>query len=282
MNRYRNSTIVLIVINVAVYLFIAVLGFFKGPGGKSLRDLITLYGGVSRYALSSGLIYTPVTALFLHGNFMHILFNMWALFQLGMVVEAVYGKKLYLLFYFVTGIAGGLSAAAFSPALTIGSSSAIFGLVGILFTLGLKKDTPVMLRSITGYSLLPIILINLFLGFSIPGISNAAHIGGLIAGAAIGWFAKPAYARFGRQRRVYTRVTEKSSQEVSQEILIKYLPILNALKNGDSEERTVRLAQLRSELSNLKDEEVASKVLWELFKRDLISKEEFEKLRKFL
>ncbi|HNS66811.1 MAG TPA: rhomboid family intramembrane serine protease, partial [Mesotoga infera] len=68
----------------------------------------------------------------------------------------------------------------------------------------------------------------------------------------------------------------------SQEILIKYLPILNALKNGDSEERTVRLAQLRSELSNLKDEEVASKVLWELFKRDLISKEEFEKLRKFL
>ncbi len=84
------------------------------------------------------------------------------------------------------------------------------------------------------------------------------------------------------KRRVYTRVTEKSSQEVSQEILIKYLPILNALKNGDSEERTVRLAQLRSELSNLKDEEVASKVLWELFKRDLISKEEFEKLRKFL
>ena len=48
MNRYRNSTIVLIVINVAVYLFVAILGFFKGPGGISLRDLITLYGGVCR------------------------------------------------------------------------------------------------------------------------------------------------------------------------------------------------------------------------------------------
>jgi rhomboid protease GluP len=199
LNRYRNSTIVLIVINVAVYLFIAVLGFFKGPGGKSLRDLITLYGGVSRYALSSGLIYTPVTALFLHGNFMHILFNMWALFQLGMVVEAVYGKKLYLLFYFVTGIAGGLSAAAFSPALTIGSSSAIFGLVGILFTLGLKKDTPVMLRSITGYSLLPIILINLFLGFSIPRYKQRRPYWWFDSRRRHRWFAKPAYARFGRQ-----------------------------------------------------------------------------------
>lgn len=281
-NRYKNSTIILIIINVAVYLFVSILGFFRTPSGLTLRDLVNVYGGVSRFGLSSGLFYTPLTALFLHGNIMHILFNMWALFQLGFVVEAVYGTKMYLLFYFATGIAGSLSAAAFSSALTIGSSSAIFGLVGILFTLGLKKDTPVMLRSITGYSLLPIILINLFLGFSIPGISNAAHIGGLLAGAAVGWFAKPAYARFGRSRRVYTRVKEKTPQEVSQEILVKYMPLLNALKNGDREERTIRLAQMRSELSSLKDEEVASKVLWELFKRDLITQEEFDKLRKFV
>lgn len=283
MTRYRNSTTILIIINVAVYLLVSVLGLFKTPSGLTLRDFATLYGGVSRYALSQGWIYTPVTALFLHGSILHILFNMWALFQLGLVVEGVYGTKRYLLFYFATGIAGSLSAAAFSNAFTIGSSSAIFGLVGILFTLGLKKDTPVLLRSITGYSLLPIILINLLLGFSIPGISNAAHIGGMLAGAAIGWFAKPAYARFARSRRSYTKVTEKSPQEVAQEILVKYMPLLNALKGDDrGEERTVRLAQLRSELSNLKDAEIASKVLWELFKRDLISKEEFEKLRKFV
>ncbi|NLT43914.1 MAG: rhomboid family intramembrane serine protease [Thermotogaceae bacterium] len=282
MIRFRSATITLIVINVAVYLLVAIMGLFRGPQGISYRDLITIYGGVSRFALSNGLIYTPLTALFLHGNLMHILFNMWALFQLGHVVEGVYGMKWYLFFYFATGIGGSLSAAAFSNAFTIGSSSAIFGLVGILFTLGLKKDTPVALKSITGYSLLPIILINLFLGFSIPGISNAAHIGGLVVGAIIVWFAKPAYVSFGRSRRVYTKVKEKSPEETSRDILVKYIPLLNTLKDERSEERTVRVAQLRSELSSLKDQEIASKVLWELYKRDLISQEEFERLRKFL
>ncbi|HNS75198.1 rhomboid family intramembrane serine protease [Mesotoga prima] len=282
MIRFRSATITLIIINVIVYLLVAFMGLFRGPQGISYRDLITVYGGVSRFALSNGLIYTPLTALFLHGNLMHILFNMWALFQLGHVVEGVYGTKWYLLFYFVTGISGSLSAAAFSTAFTIGSSSAIFGLVGILFTLGLKKDTPVVLRSITGYSLLPIILINLFLGFSIPGISNAAHIGGLVVGAIIGWFAKPAYARSARSRRVYTRVKEKTPEEASRDILVKYIPVLNGMKDNRSEERTIRIAQLRSELSSLKDQEIGSKVLWELYKRDLLSQEEFERLRRFL
>ena len=282
MIRFRSATITLIIINVVVYLFVMIMGLFRGPLGVSYRDLITSYGAVSRLALSNGLIYTPLTALFLHGNLMHILFNMWALFQLGHIVEGVYGMKWYLIFYFITGISGSLSAAAFSNAFTIGSSSAIFGLVGILFTLGLKDDTPVALRSITGYSLLPIILINLFLGFSIPGISNAAHIGGLVAGAIIGWFAKPAYARFARTRKVFTKVKEKSPEEFSRDILVRYIPVLNDLKNVKSEERTLRIVQLRSELSSLKDQEVASKVLWELYRRDLLSEEEFERLRRFL
>lgn len=282
MIRFRSATITLIIINVVVYLFVMIMGLFRGPLGVSYRDLITFYGAVSRLALSNGLIYTPLTALFLHGNLMHILFNMWALFQLGHIVEGVYGMKWYLIFYFITGISGSLSAAAFSNAFTIGSSSAIFGLVGILFTLGLKDDTPVALRSITGYSLLPIILINLFLGFSIPGISNAAHIGGLVAGAIIGWFAKPAYARFARTRKVFTKVKEKSPEEFSRDILVRYIPVLNDLKNVKSEERTLRIVQLRSELSSLKDQEVASKVLWELYRRDLLSEEEFERLRRFL
>jgi rhomboid protease GluP len=77
-------------------------------------------------------------------------------------------------------------------------------------------------------------------------------------------------------------VKEKSPEEFSRDILVRYIPVLNDLKNVKSEERTLRIVQLRSELSNIKDQEVASKVLWELYRRDLLSEEEFERLRRFL
>ncbi|HAA85975.1 MAG TPA: DUF1751 domain-containing protein [Kosmotogaceae bacterium] len=274
----------LLSINVAIFLFMLVLNLSR-PG---MDNLIIFYGGISRRNLSNGLIYTVLSALFLHGNLWHILFNMFALYHIGRIVEAIYGSNRFLLFYLLTGVAGNLAAVAFAPSyitITIGSSSAIFGLVGMLFTIGFRKDTPMMLRGVTGASLLPIILLNLFLGFTIPNISNSAHIGGLLAGAAIGWFAKPRYSQRPR-RSVPRRVKQKTPEEVGQEVLLKYVPMLNALKEKGTQdtidERTILIARLRSELSELKDTELASKILWRVFEKDLISSEEFERLRKFI
>ncbi|OAA31265.1 protease [Kosmotoga arenicorallina S304] len=283
MRRVPPVTLTLISINIAVYFFSFIFSMSR-PQIGDVYTLLLYYGGVSRSALSSGLVYTPVTALFLHGNMWHILFNMYALYQLGFIVEGLFGRSKFIVLYFLSGIVGNLTAIAFTPYITIGSSSAIFGLVGVLFILGFKKDTPVMLRSVTGFSLLPIILLNLFFGLAIPNISNAAHIGGLLAGMLLGWFIPPQYAVI--KRRPFIKVKEKSPGEIAQEILIKYMPILNALKKGGDEdelsERTIQVAQLRKELSELRDYELAQKVLWKLYERDLITQEEFEKLRKFL
>ncbi len=275
----QSITIVLLIINISIYLFIAVATIGRGD----LQTIIYYYGGISQWALSRGLVYTIVSALFLHGSFLHIAFNMFALYQLGLLVERVYGQKKFLIFYFGTGIAGNLSAAFFSPSgiPTIGSSSAIFGLVGVLFILGFRKDTPTILQSVTGFSLLPIIIINLIFGFTAQNISNSAHIGGLLSGIALGWFIGPGYSDFKKFRKS-TKVREKSPQSVAREILIKYANIFNSLKNEDGEERNVRVAQLRSELSNLNDYDLAYKVLKELYKRDMITTSEFDKVRKLI
>jgi|GEM_PF-398289 len=283
MRRVPPVTLTLISINITVYFFSFIFSMSR-PQMGDVYTLFLYYGGVSRSALQHGLIYTPVTALFLHGNMWHILFNMYALYQLGYIVEGLFGRKKFIILYFLGGIVGNLTAVAFTPYITIGSSSAIFGLVGVLFVLGFKKDTPMVLRSVTGFSLLPIILLNLFFGLAIPNISNAAHIGGLLMGMLLGWYIPPQYATVKKRR--FVRIKEKSPEEISQEILIKYMPILNALKKNDNEgeldERTMQIAQLRKELSQLKDLELAQKVLWKLYERDLLTEEEFEKLRKFL
>ncbi|MDI3523523.1 MULTISPECIES: rhomboid family intramembrane serine protease [unclassified Kosmotoga] len=282
-SKRTNATIILIIINLAVYFFVFILSHSRRT--IDLYNLILIYGGISRGALLRGLFYTPLTALFLHGNMLHILFNMYALFQLGYLVEGIYGMRKFLIFYFVSGIIGNLTAATMTPYITIGSSSAIFGLVGVLFALGFKKDTPVVLKSVTGLSLLPIILLNLMFGLMIPNISNSAHVGGLIAGSLLGWFILPQYA-IVRKPRV-SRVKQRSPEEIARDILLKYVPILNALKNSQQDnreidERTVQIAQLRKELSELADYELAYKVLGDLYRRNLITDDEFEKLRKFI
>jgi len=270
---------VLLIINISIYLFTAIASIGRGD----LQTIIYYYGGVSRWALNRGLVYTVISALFLHGSFLHIAFNMFALYQLGRIVEGVYGQKKFLIFYFGTGLAGNLSAAFFSPPSvpTIGSSSAIFGLVGVLFILGFRKDTPAILQSVTGLSLLPIIIINLIFGFTAQNISNSAHIGGLLSGIALGWFIGPGLSTF-RRRRPTTSVREKSPQAVAREIFNKYSNLFSALNNENSEERNVRIAQLRSELSNLNDYDLAYKVLKELYKRDMITTSEFEKVRRLI
>jgi membrane associated rhomboid family serine protease len=117
--------------------------------------------------------------MFLHGSFLHIAFNMFALWWLGSVVEQSLGAVRYLLLYIASGLAGSTGAIISAPhSPTVGASGAIFGLLGALLVLEYLQTGSFAGQAMT------LIIINLALSFAIPNISIGGHIGGLIGGIA--------------------------------------------------------------------------------------------------
>jgi rhomboid protease GluP len=145
-----------------------------------------------------------VTPMFVHVNLPHLLVNMYSLWVVGPYVEKLYGSAKFVVFWVLTGIAGVLGSyltvrpgLAVGPGrflfkssdvLSAGASGALFGLVGVLFVFGIKfrNELPEGFKRAFGTGMLPIILINLFIGYLGRGfIDNAAHLGGLVTGATL-------------------------------------------------------------------------------------------------
>ena len=123
-----------------------------------------------------------VTAIFVHGSPTHLLMNMISLYWLGTFIERSHGMGLYLLVFFVSGIAGNV-AVALAGSAAVGASGAIFGMLGaaalLLFML---RSDPSARQSLTG--LLVMLALNVLISFT-PGISLEAHFGGLAAGVVV-------------------------------------------------------------------------------------------------
>lgn len=163
-----------------------------------------------------------LTSIFVHIDVLHLLMNMFSLLILGLFVEKLYGSAKFVVFWVVTGIAGSLgSYLAVRPSLahgllgsfifkpvdapSAGASGALFGLVGVLFVFGIKyrRELPEGFKRVFGTGLLPIIFINLFIGFvGRTFIGNAAHLAGLFAGAALAVFVD--YRRPGARASITT------------------------------------------------------------------------------
>jgi membrane associated rhomboid family serine protease len=124
-----------------------------------------------------GAYYRLVTAMFLHYGIIHLGLNMWALWVAGRYVEAALGPLRFTALYLVAGLGGNVCVYLFAGphTLSAGASGAIFGLFGALIVLFRR-----MKLSLNG--ILPVVVLNLILTFSIPGISWQAHIGGLVVG----------------------------------------------------------------------------------------------------
>jgi membrane associated rhomboid family serine protease/Flp pilus assembly protein TadD len=137
----------------------------------------------------SGQWWRLFTYMFLHGDIIHIGMNMWCLWNLGPLCEAVYGRWTYAAVYVITGIAGGLASVAWNPGvLSVGASGAIFGLAGALiasFYLGEFSLSGISIRG-TLSSLVFFAVFNLAFGGFFGGIDNACHIGGLVSGLILG------------------------------------------------------------------------------------------------
>ncbi len=130
-----------------------------------------------------------LTSMFVHFGFVHLGLNMWCLWNLGRAAEQLLGRFSYLLAYLASGVFGSIASVYWHPRVAgAGASGAIFGLAGVLVSFVYLKKTPAHLQinsKMLG-SLGTFIAYNLLFGAAIPGISNAAHIGGLVMGLAVG------------------------------------------------------------------------------------------------
>jgi rhomboid protease GluP len=135
------------------------------------------------------------TAAFLHFGVLHLLFNSWALWVIGSLVERLFGHGRFGAIYAVGGLAGSLASVAWNPLVnSAGASGAIFGIIGAqlaFFTRGGHRIPAEAIRAQRNGAL-GFIAYSVIFGFIVPGIDNAAHLGGLAAGFGMGWLlARP-------------------------------------------------------------------------------------------
>ena len=177
-------TYFLIAINIILYFVIAFLGrdFFEfNP------NVLYKYGAlVNNNQMVTNVDYLRiVSSIFLHGGLLHLVFNMYSLYIIGPQLESFFGKIKYIIIYLISGICGNLLSMLFisDQMVSVGASGAIFGLMGALVYFGYHYR--VYLGGVVKSQIIPLIVINLFIGYMSSGINNIAHIGGLIGGILI-------------------------------------------------------------------------------------------------
>ena len=168
-------TYALIAINVIVFLLMYILG-------NGSNDVATLLKFGANYAplVKLGEVWRVFTSMFIHIGILHLLCNMYSLLVLGSQLESFFGKAKFLAIYLISGIIGGLFSTLLTDGLSAGASGAIFGLLGAILYFGYHYR--VYLGTVIKSQIIPLIVLNLMIGFLSSGIDNWAHIGGLIGG----------------------------------------------------------------------------------------------------
>jgi len=152
--------------------------------------LFALFGKINQLIIQ-GQFWRLITPILLHGSFLHIGFNMYALFIIGPMLEKKYGVWAFIGLYLIGGLWGNTLSFLLSPNPSLGASTAIFGLIAAQGVYVYKN------RHMLGPSARPmlmnivmVIVVNLMLGLS-PGIDNWGHMGGMMGGLFFAWFAGP-------------------------------------------------------------------------------------------
>jgi rhomboid protease GluP len=179
-------TIALIAINVVVFAAMVANGVsFVQPTSADLLKWGANWGPQTLGAQP----WRALTSNYVHIGIIHILLNMWCLWNLGLLAERVFGKFTFLLVYTVCGLAGSVASLWWHPVVVgAGASGAIFGIAGALITALYLGKLPVSREALrpTLKSLVSFAVYNLFIGAAIGIVDNSAHIGGLVMGLALG------------------------------------------------------------------------------------------------
>ena len=209
LNRPYKFTIIFLIANFFIFLL---MWESSGINSQSIwlafpEPVLAAYGAKLNYLINAPYFqwWRFVTPMFIHINLPHVLVNMYSLWMVGPYVEKLYGSAKFVVFWVLTGIMGVVASyLTVRPNMPVGSlgrflfkttdvpsagaSGALFGLVGVLFIFGIKfrRELPEGFKRAFGTGMIPIIAINLFIGFVGRGfIDNAAHLGGLLSGAAL-------------------------------------------------------------------------------------------------
>ncbi len=194
--RAAPVTPTLIGVNLALYVLMTI-----AAGGDLWRSLtggadgftLLAFGAQSNELLRNGEWFRLVTPAFVHIGLLHLLMNSYALWAVGPMVEKLYGSARFLALYLLTAAGGSLASFLNHTrnhdnlGISAGASGAIFGLFGIIAVFGFRyrNELPERFLKALKSSVLPVIAINLLIGFSLKFVDNAAHIGGLLTGALL-------------------------------------------------------------------------------------------------
>ncbi|HUR16422.1 MAG TPA: rhomboid family intramembrane serine protease [Candidatus Limnocylindrales bacterium] len=159
--------------------------------GQVLENFLAL----DKEAVMRGELWRLFTVTLVHGGLLHLLFNLYALYIVGPLVEAMYGRTLFVIFYVLSALGGSIASYLFIPGVSVGASGAIFGLFGLIFVSSYihRPALGAQARAMTA-QIGMLIAINLVIGFGIGSfgsIDNAAHVGGLLSGAWLGLVVAP-------------------------------------------------------------------------------------------
>jgi membrane associated rhomboid family serine protease/Flp pilus assembly protein TadD len=183
---WMSATKVLVAINVCVYIAMAAAGF--SPLTPTSEQLVRSGADFGPYTLT-GQYWRTITSSFVHIGIVHILLNMWCLWQLGRLLEKYVGGVMTAIVYVLTGIGAAILSLSYDPfRVSAGASGPIFGICGLLFSLLYFGDlglTASGRNSLLGYTA-RFAGMNLVLGLY-AGIDNMAHLGGLVTGLLMGF-----------------------------------------------------------------------------------------------
>ncbi len=173
-------------------------------GGSTNTFNLVLFGAQHGPSIEIGEYWRFVTAAFLHIGILHLFVNSFCLWQLGTLLERLYGGTHFAFLYLISGVGGTFTSFFLnefvSPqTVSAGASGAIFGVAAAMLVAGLRyaDQIPENLQKAFGSGMLPFIAFNLYYGFSRGGIDNYAHIGGALAGVVCGWVFHPHHEERG-------------------------------------------------------------------------------------
>lgn len=174
-NKVPYVTYFLIAINVIFFI----VPFLFGQSNYVI-EMFCIHGP----SIRAGQIYRIITGIFLHAGLIHLGFNCYSLNIVGTQIESFLGRFKFIVIYLFSGIVGALFSIIFNGSVgSIGASGAIFGLLGALVYFGYYYR--VYFGNVVKSQIIPLIVLNLVLGFIQSGVDNFAHIGGLIGGIMI-------------------------------------------------------------------------------------------------